>query len=157
MVGIAQLVSASDCGSEGRGFESLYPPALVWRSRTHLRDFCFIRGYRQAVRHSTLTAVYAGSNPASPVALFKQPNPNAENSLLFSAICICGYGGIGRRARFRFWWETVQVQVLLSAAWGKPLFLAVSLFYSHSNNSDCAIDRIFMKRTIIYLNIWYNF
>ena len=28
---------------------------------------------------------------------------------------LCGYGGIGRRARFRFWWETVQVQVLLSA------------------------------------------
>ncbi|KLU68254.1 MAG: hypothetical protein RHS_5935 [Robinsoniella sp. RHS] len=31
---------------------------------------------------------------------------------------ICGYGGIGRRARFRFWWETVQVQVLLSAGYG---------------------------------------
>ena len=29
-----------------------------------------------------------------------------------------GYGGIGRRARFRFWWETVQVQVLLSALLG---------------------------------------
>ena len=28
---------------------------------------------------------------------------------------ICGYGGIGRRTRFRFWWETVQVQVLLPA------------------------------------------
>ena len=26
MVDIAQLVSASDCGSEGRGFESHYPP-----------------------------------------------------------------------------------------------------------------------------------
>ena len=26
VVGIAQLVSASDCGSEGRGFESHYPP-----------------------------------------------------------------------------------------------------------------------------------
>ena len=26
MVGIAQLVSASDCGSEGPGFESLYSP-----------------------------------------------------------------------------------------------------------------------------------
>ena len=26
MVGIAQLVRASDCGSEGRGFESRYPP-----------------------------------------------------------------------------------------------------------------------------------
>ena len=28
---------------------------------------------------------------------------------------LCGCGGIGRRARFRFWWETVQVQVLLPA------------------------------------------
>ena len=26
-----------------------------------------------------------------------------------------GYGGIGRHARFRFWWATVQVQVLLPA------------------------------------------
>ena len=29
MVDIAQLVSASDCGSEGRGFESHYPPHKV--------------------------------------------------------------------------------------------------------------------------------
>ena len=29
MVGIAQLVSASDCGSEGPGFESLYPPFFI--------------------------------------------------------------------------------------------------------------------------------
>ena len=36
---------------------------------------------------------------------------------------LCGCGGIGRRARFRFWWETVQVQVLLSA--GTP--------YRHKN------------------------
>ena len=28
MVGIAQLVSAPDCGSGGQGFESLYPPLL---------------------------------------------------------------------------------------------------------------------------------
>jgi hypothetical protein len=29
MVGIAQLVSAPDCGSGGRGFESLYPPHFL--------------------------------------------------------------------------------------------------------------------------------
>ena len=29
MVGIAQLVSAPDCGSGGPGFESLYPPCLM--------------------------------------------------------------------------------------------------------------------------------
>ncbi len=28
MVGMAQLASAPDCGSGGRGFESLYPPSL---------------------------------------------------------------------------------------------------------------------------------
>ena len=31
MVDIAQLVSASDCGSEGRGFESHYPPHKKYR------------------------------------------------------------------------------------------------------------------------------
>lgn len=48
---------------------------------------------------------------------------------------ICGYGGIGRHARFRILWETVQVQVLLPApsrgykkdiARGNPDFIGVS-------------------------------
>ena len=30
MVGMAQLVSAPDCGSGGRGFESHYPPLLMY-------------------------------------------------------------------------------------------------------------------------------
>ena len=44
---------------------------------------------------------------------------------------ICGYGGIGRRARFRFWWETVQVQVLLPALNGanlNPLYFFKKVF-----------------------------
>ena len=48
MVDIAQLVSASDCGSEGRGFESHYPPhANPPLSR---RVFCmgWIMGFEEA-------------------------------------------------------------------------------------------------------------
>ena len=37
MVSIAQLVRASDCGSEGRGFETLCSPYLISVSYTHLR------------------------------------------------------------------------------------------------------------------------
>ena len=33
MVGIAQLVSAPDCGSGGQGFESLYPPSWAIAKR----------------------------------------------------------------------------------------------------------------------------
>ena len=43
MVDIAQLVSASDCGSEGRGFESHYPPHK--KKGYRLVSFLFICGY----------------------------------------------------------------------------------------------------------------
>ena len=62
MVGIAQLVSAPDCGSGGQGFESLYPPFTII-SIYQLDSL----GYRQAVRHRILIPAFAGSNPAGPV------------------------------------------------------------------------------------------
>ena len=69
MVDVAQLVSAPDCGSGGRGFESLHPPhsfkPRLWRG---LKSLCILKilGCRQAVRQRTLTPSRVGSNPAIP-------------------------------------------------------------------------------------------
>ncbi len=40
MVVVAQLVRASDCGSEGRGFESHLPPKIVNSKR--INDFFIV-------------------------------------------------------------------------------------------------------------------
>ena len=69
MVGMVQLVSAPDCGSGCRGFESHYPPfSFIFILAGSVR-YKSSMGYRQAVRHRTLTPAFAGSNPASPVYL----------------------------------------------------------------------------------------
>ena len=69
MVGMVQLVSAPDCGSGYRGFESHYPPfSFIFILAGSVRHKSSM-GYRQAVRHRTLTPAFAGSNPASPVYL----------------------------------------------------------------------------------------
>ena len=41
--------------------------------------------------------------------------PEKSAIINMQSVFICGCGGIGRRARFRFWFERVQVQVLLPA------------------------------------------
>ena len=143
------MVNAPDCGSGDRGFESLYPPLFsaaahigVYRSSLMMG---YSLGYRQGVRHSTLTAAFASSNLASPVngrlaqvvehltfnqvvvgsspislMKFLQRLGFAGRFFRAKGICLCGYGGIGRRAGFRFQWATVGVQVPLSAFGENP-------------------------------------
>ena len=67
----------------------------------------------QAVEHLTFNQVVSGSSPEwlselGPLKL------NVSRAFLLNNE-YCGYGGIGRHARFRFWCASVQVQILLSA------------------------------------------
>ena len=58
MVDIAQLVSASDCGSEGRGFESHYPPHKM---KPHPFGWGFVlydNGIRKAVKKTVRGTVF---------------------------------------------------------------------------------------------------
>ena len=86
-------------------------------------------GCRQAVRHQTLTLALVGSNPATPASFFDPLAQLVEHltfnqvvrsstlrriTIFFFCRCrsVCGCGGIGRRARFRFWCpKGVWVQV----------------------------------------------
>ena len=54
MVGMAQLVSAPDCGSGGRGFESRYPPLTL---------SILYGSLAQLVEHSTFNPGVSGSSP----------------------------------------------------------------------------------------------
>lgn len=62
----------------------------------------------------------------------EKPLPGLKGSSSMEALCtrltgcLCGYGGIGRHARFRFWWATVQVRLLLSAP-GRRFFMRPTL------------------------------
>lgn len=76
MVGIAQLVSAPDCGSGGQGFESLYPP------------FSLVK-----CRNGTLGVIFIGLSPSGKAQHFDccipGPNPGSPVSQMFSSFGLC--------------------------------------------------------------------
>ena len=66
---VAKLADALDLGSSGRpwGFKSLHPHhCLLAENLIHAMVLLLTMGYRQAVRHKTLTLARASSNLATP-------------------------------------------------------------------------------------------
>lgn len=56
MVGVAQLVRASDCGSEGRGFEPRFPPQTKQFSPKGIAFFNRYEGKRVKTKEERNTA-----------------------------------------------------------------------------------------------------
>ena len=46
MVGVSQLVRASDCGSEGRGFESHHPPHMKRKPNPRFTFFVYLQTHK---------------------------------------------------------------------------------------------------------------
>ncbi len=66
MVGVAQLVRAPDCGSGGRGFESLHPPQFsrLQNGENVYNAFSCLDGpLAQLAEQGTLNPKVQGSNP----------------------------------------------------------------------------------------------
>ena len=71
------------------------------------------------------TWAFSATDAESKTCAYRSPSVLLLCVRCFSSSKVCGRGGIGRRARFRFWWATpVKVQVLSPApAGGRVLFL----------------------------------
>ena len=78
MVGVAQLVRASDCGSEGRGFEPRYPPHKVENARAVSRMAKrFHNGpLAQMAEQGTLNPKVRGSTPRRPTIATSKAGPD---------------------------------------------------------------------------------
>lgn len=75
MVGVAQLVRASDCGSEGRGFESRRPP--------HMRA---LGPLAQLAEQGTLNPKVIGSTPIRPtISVFLDAGAGFEGAIFAPA------------------------------------------------------------------------
>ena len=81
MVDIAQLVSASDCGSEGRGFESHYPPQKKRIPFGILFLFC-ANGIRTIKCSCPVDSCWPGRAPATPYDVFPTGNTSAPNPII---------------------------------------------------------------------------
>lgn len=68
MVGIVQLVRASVCGTECRGFESHYPPHFFAETVSALYRDTY-RDIAKSVRHQILILAFVGSSPAIPAII----------------------------------------------------------------------------------------
>ena len=92
----------------------------------------------------TFNQVVGGSNP--PCLINKIPKlPRRIGIFVLS-----GYGGIGRRAGFRFQWATVQVQVLLSADLKSCLHSFANSFF-HAYKMDVKEPDLYDPAHILYI------
>src|SRR5947208_43764 len=97
MVDVAQLVRASDCDSEGRGFESRLPPQLqkvlerLIGTRRASRFSKTSGPLAQLVEQETLNLLVLGSSPRRPTTS-SLPRPRAARTRCASRES----GGIGR-------------------------------------------------------------
>ena len=136
MVGIAQLVSAPDCGSGGREFESLYPPQNK-KDRIRLQragsfglvlSFVLL-GRSQVVRHGSLTPAsrrFESCRPNHGVAAEALPTrpPPLEGALLLYKIPAGAWSPV--------LWETECCNYLFRATDGQAATNALSLAFGQT-------------------------
>ena len=84
MVGMAKLVIAPDCGSGGRGFESLYSPFPLFAMMR--RGFFNIMGCRQAVKAQDFDSCIRGFESRQPS---NTNEPETFDLLRFPAHSLC--------------------------------------------------------------------